>query len=202
LIDSDVLQSLNTSGALVTDEDPVARIANLAERCKSRDRSAVVISNNNMLSGSSEFFVLPFHISGSSFSILPKHQSSTSCTIDSILMPSRSQVFCPSNITRCSFNPLIFVQPLQTRLSVFASSPIVVSSKRGPATPMLTPKSSLSGTTSHLQDHSSGSKRCFPHRSSSSCKIKAPVQQIALSVLPISFGKDALDLVCDPSVWF
>jgi len=96
VIDCDVLHSLNTSGALVLDSDPNARILALAQRCSSRERSAVVISKNDIFSRSSgnplQFRVLSFHISGSSFSLLPKISANVADSIDSILKPNQIDV--------------------------------------------------------------------------------------------------------------
>ena len=109
LIDSEVLHSLNTSGALVMDAEPAPRILALAQRCCSRDRSAVIVSNNNFFSksckGPSDFHVLSFHISGSSFSIIPKLQTNVSATIDSILMPIQTYVRRPSHTNCINYSP-------------------------------------------------------------------------------------------------
>jgi hypothetical protein len=96
LIDSEVLQSLNTSGALVADADPVSRIFDLAKRCSLRHRSAVIISRKSVFNrpceSPSHFHVLSFHISGSSFAILPKLPTAATGTVDSILMPNQHNV--------------------------------------------------------------------------------------------------------------
>lgn len=100
MIDVEVLQSLNTSGALVLDIDPVSRILELAKRCNSRERPAVVISRNCSLvklCQHSQCHVLSFHISGSSFTILHRN-SADSGRIDSILMSSQVNVCFPSSL--------------------------------------------------------------------------------------------------------
>jgi hypothetical protein len=108
LIDSEVLHSMNTSGALVADADPVSRIFSLAQRCSLRDRAAVIISNKNIFNRPSDslsaFHVLPFHISGSSFTILPKLPAHASGAIDSILMPSQNDVRRLLNFNKRSCN--------------------------------------------------------------------------------------------------
>ena len=114
LIDSEVLHSMNTSGALVADADPVSRIFSLAQRCSLRDRAAVIISNKNVFNRPSDslspFHVLQFHISGSSFTILPKLPTHASGAIDSILMPSQNDVrrFLNLNKRYCNFRIKLF----------------------------------------------------------------------------------------------
>lgn len=123
LIDSDVLQSLNTSGALVTDADPVSRILHLAQRCSLRERSAVIISRKTVFNrpsqpvtelpegkdchSASQFSVLSFHISGSSFAILPKLPTDATATIDSILMPSQNNVRPASRCNQLRHHPSV-----------------------------------------------------------------------------------------------
>ena len=210
-------------GALVLDSDPVARILALAHRCNSRGgRSAVVISKNKKFSASSksqsEFRVLSFHISGSSFALLPKISANHADSIDSILFPSQSNVRHPLKtpqwalsivktaaacVLECCTILIYFPPELQARPSVFALSPIVVSSKRKPVTPLLAPSSavhsSLVPSGSNLQERivkqDPSSRHVYP------CKLNTPMIPLATSVFPIHFGKDALDLVCDPSVW-
>jgi hypothetical protein len=108
LIDSEVLHAMNTSGALVADADPVSRIFSLAQRCSLRDRAAVIISNKNVFNRPSDslspFHVLPFHISGSSFTILPKLPAHASGPINSILMPSQNDVRRLLNSSKRSCN--------------------------------------------------------------------------------------------------
>ena len=90
---------------------------------------------------------------------------------------------------------------LQARPPVFAVSPIVVSSKRKPATPLLTPKFGLSGTSSGVQDKRALSKQSPQPASALRLKTNTPSVLVAPHVQEFSFGLDALDLVCNPSVW-
>jgi hypothetical protein len=93
---------------VVADANPVSRIFHLAQRCSLRERSAVIISRKTVFNrrsqpvaelpegndshSPSQFSVLSFHISGSSFAILPKLPTDATATIDSILMPSQNNV--------------------------------------------------------------------------------------------------------------
>jgi hypothetical protein len=80
-------------------------------------------------------------------------------------------------------------------------SPIVVSSKRKPATPLITPKFALSGISSGMQDGNAAMKRSPQPASAPYLKTNTPLVPAELHVRAFSFGQDALDLVCDPSVW-
>jgi hypothetical protein len=87
----------------------------------------------------------------------------------------------------------------QERSSVFALSPILVSSKQKPATPLPSQKCALPGFGHGARERGALVKQTLISQRVF-CKANAP-RQTALHVLPICFGKDALDLVCDPSVW-
>jgi hypothetical protein len=75
-----------------------------------------------------------------------------------------------------------------------------VSSKRKPMTPLLTPSSGLRGCI--LQEKKMVAvQHTPPQRLKTRCKTEMCMAKASLPVPQISFGQDALDLVCDPSVW-
>jgi hypothetical protein len=66
-------------------------------------------------------------------------------------------------------------------------------------TPLLTPKSGISAAKVSVQEK--GALLKYVHPNQSTLSKTSTLRPAALHVLPMSFGQDALDLVCDPSVW-